>query len=137
MLYALRASTMVLARRRVEGISETMVYTTGPTEKSATADRRSIMVPAVQDSASDGVDGTPIPPATLIVCVNWRLDERVDQDIHEQAEHHDHTTAHQLLPPNFVHDEPRAYRASSSYRSLSPRKIVCVSGTDASIRIEE
>lgn len=53
-LYALRARMMDLDRRRVDGISETMVYTTGPTEKSATAERRRTMVPAVQDVAVDG-----------------------------------------------------------------------------------
>lgn len=54
------------ARSRVDGISETIVYTTGATEKSATALRRRIMVPAVQEVAVVGLDGMPIPPAMLL-----------------------------------------------------------------------
>lgn len=65
MLYAFRARTMDFARRRVEGISDTMVYTTGPTEKSATAERSKTIEPAVHDVAVVGFDGIPMPPATL------------------------------------------------------------------------
>jgi hypothetical protein len=45
---------MDFARRRVDGISDTMVYTTGATEKSAVADIRRTIVPAVQDVAVEG-----------------------------------------------------------------------------------
>ena len=55
---------MDLERRRVDGISETIVYTTGATEKSAVADNRRTMVPAVQEVAVEGCEGMPIPPAT-------------------------------------------------------------------------
>jgi hypothetical protein len=64
-LYAFLARIMDFARRRVDGISETMAYTTGATEKSATAESNRTIVPAVHDVAVDGVEGIPIPPATL------------------------------------------------------------------------
>jgi hypothetical protein len=64
-LYAFLARIMDFARRRVDGISETMAYTTGATEKSATAESSRTIVPAVHDVAVDGVEGMPIPPATL------------------------------------------------------------------------
>ena len=50
-LYMLRDRIIDLARNLVEGISETMVYTIGPMEKSAVADIRSTIVPAAQDVA--------------------------------------------------------------------------------------
>lgn len=53
-LYALRARIIDLARRRVDGISDTMVKTTGATERSPTADNRRTIVPAVHDVAVDG-----------------------------------------------------------------------------------
>jgi hypothetical protein len=67
MLYAFLARMIDFARRRVEGISETMAYTTGATEKSATAESNKTIVPAVHDVAVVGAEGIPIPPATLFI----------------------------------------------------------------------
>lgn len=57
---------MDLARSRVEGISDTMVYTTGPMEKLAAALRSSTMVPAVQASAVLGGVWMPMKPVMLV-----------------------------------------------------------------------
>lgn len=61
----LRDRIIDLARKRVEGISETMVYTMGPIEKSAVADISRTIVPAAHDVAVVGSLGTPIHPVML------------------------------------------------------------------------
>lgn len=64
-LYALRARMMLLARRRVDGISDTIVYTTGPMEKLAVALSRITSVPAAQASAVLGGVWIPKKPIML------------------------------------------------------------------------
>lgn len=71
-LYILRERMIDLARNRVEGISETIVYTIGPMEKSAVADIRSTIVPAAHDVAVVCLSGIPMHPVTLFRLANIR-----------------------------------------------------------------
>lgn len=62
---------MLLARSRVDGSSDTMVYTTGLMEKLAVALRSRTSVPAAQDSAVLGCVGIPRKPIMLGVEVSF------------------------------------------------------------------
>jgi hypothetical protein len=53
-------------RKRDEGISDTIAYTTGPTEKPAVAESRITITPAAQDSAFDGWLGIPMQPGDTL-----------------------------------------------------------------------
>lgn len=66
-LYALRARMMLLARRRVDGISDTIVYTTGLMEKLAVALSKSTSVPAAHASAVLGCEWIPRKPMMLLL----------------------------------------------------------------------
>ena len=61
---------MDLARNRVDGTSDTIVYTTGPTLKFAVALIRSTIVPAAHASAFDGVSWIPMNPVMLSLLVS-------------------------------------------------------------------